>query len=84
MTKVHTTMPRILFILILLAVSFFVIKSIRKKLDDNKQLDSKQSRDDKQQILKCNICNLHIPENEAIRQGEQVFCSLEHAKKHLE
>lgn len=75
---------RVLFIFILLAVSFFIVRSIKNKLDNNKQLGSNQPQNNKQLILKCRVCGLHIPENEAIRQGEQVFCSLDHAKEHLE
>ena len=75
---------RILFLLILLAVSFFVIKSIKRKLDNNKRLRSNPSHGREQHVLKCNVCGLHIPENEAIRQGEHVFCSIKHASQHLE
>ncbi len=81
-------MPRLLFILILFVVSFLVIKSIRNKLDKNKHIDQNDhdsaSKDTKAQMLKCDECGLHIPEHEAVKQGNHVFCSLEHARQRLE
>ncbi|MEE9352111.1 MAG: PP0621 family protein [Thiotrichaceae bacterium] len=82
-------MPRLLFILILFVVSFLVVRSIRNKLDKNKHLDHKDrnssdTKNNKTQMLKCEECGLHIPDNEAIKQGNHVFCSLEHARQRLE
>ncbi len=79
-------MPRLLFILILFVVSYLVVKSIRNKLDKIKRIDKKDTntKNKKTQMLKCDECGLHIPEHEAIKQGNLVFCSLEHARQRLE
>ena len=79
-------MPRLLFILILFVVSYLIVRSIRSKLDKNKHIDKNSSSSDnkKTQMLKCDECGLHIPEHEAIKQGNLVFCSLEHARQRLE
>ncbi len=85
-------MPRLLFILILFVVSFLVVRSIRNRLDKNKHLDHKDpggsnssdTKNNKTQMLKCEECGLHIPDHEAIKQGNHVFCSLEHARQRLE
>jgi len=82
-------MPRLLFILILFVVSFLVVRSIRNKLDKNKQInsddaDKAQNNNNKTKMLKCDECGLHVPEHEAIKQGNHAFCSLEHARQRLE
>lgn len=76
-------MTRLLFIIILFVVSYLVIKSFLSKLEKNKKI-GQQQRTDKTKMLKCEECGLHIPEHEAIRQGDHVFCSLEHARQRLE
>ena len=80
---------RLLFIIILFAVSYLVVKSFLKKLEKNKQIGSDSNNntgsDNKNnKMLKCEECGLHIPQQEAIRQGNHVFCSLEHARQRLE
>lgn len=83
---------RLLFIIILFAVSYFVVKSFLNKLEKNKKIgkggahsdSSSNNSNDNAQMLKCEECGLHVPSNEAIRQGNHVFCSLEHARQRLE
>ncbi len=85
-------MPRLLFILILFVVSFLVVRSIRNKLDKNKRINDdkaqnnaqNKAQNNKTKMLKCDECGLHIPEHEAIKQGNHAFCSLEHARQRLE
>ena len=85
---------RLFLVLVLLAVSLYVVKYIRTKLDEaQKRIDkeSKNENDDsntdnqntEKLMVKCQQCGLHIPEKEAIKQGDNIFCSLEHAKKGL-
>ena len=85
---------RFFIVLVLLAVSLYVVKYVRIKLDEtqkrineeseNKNNDSlKTDQNSKEMIVKCQLCGLHIPEKEAIKQGDNIFCSLEHAKKGL-
>ncbi len=78
---------RLFLILVLLAVSLYVVKYLRLKLDQTqKKIDNDHERNNKNAkklMLKCQHCGLHIPEKEAIKQGDNVFCSLEHAKQEL-
>ncbi len=82
-------MGRIFFILVLLAVSLFVVKLLRAKLDKSTKPPKKLDRDTSttasknQKMVKCLHCGLHIPEKEAIKQGDKNFCSIEHANIHL-
>ncbi len=80
-------MGRLLVVLVLLAVSLYVVKLIKIKLDEpSPKLKKDSSRNDSaenSQMVKCLHCGLHIPENEAIKQGDKVFCSLEHAGQEI-
>lgn len=76
-------MGRILFILVLLAVSFYVVKLIRTKMDEPPKKIKKDTKSTNNNMVKCLHCGLHIPEEEAIKQGDKTFCSLEHAKEEL-
>ena len=84
---------RLFLILVLLAVSLYIVKYLRIKLDQTqKRIDkesksnndsSKNNQNTKKLMVKCQHCGLHIPEKEAIKQGDNIFCSLEHAKREL-
>ncbi len=85
---------RLFLVLVLLAVSLYAVKYIRTKLDETQKRINKESENDnndsgtnnqntKKLMVKCQQCGLHIPEKEAIKQGDKIFCSLEHAKQVL-
>ena len=80
-------MGRLFLVLVLLAVSLYVVKLIKIKLDEPstkpKKDDSRNERVENDKMVKCLHCGLHIPENEAIKQGDKVFCSLEHAGEEI-
>jgi len=77
-------MGRIFLVLVLLAVSLYVVKLIRTKLDEApKNLEKDDHTAKNNNMVKCLHCGLHIPEEEAIKQGDKTFCSLEHASKEL-
>jgi uncharacterized protein len=70
---------RVLFIIILLAVSFLVIKSFKRKLELRRLNQNKHK--DIGNIIKCHVCGLHIPEKEATITRGKHYCSLEHANQ---
>lgn len=78
---------RLFTLFVLLAVSLYIVKFVRTKLDQSKKHIDKDSatNTNKQnnKMVKCQYCGLHIPESEAIRKGDTIFCSLEHAKQEL-
>ncbi len=76
-------MGRLFLILVLLAVSLYVVKLIKIKLDEPLAKLKKDEPSNNNQMVKCLHCGLHIPEEEAIKQGDKVFCSLEHARQEL-
>ena len=78
-------MGRLFLVLVLLAVSLTVVK-LKNKLDEPRpKLKNGRSRkdSDKNKMVKCLHCGLHIPEEEAIKKGDKAFCSLEHAEQEI-
>jgi uncharacterized protein len=73
---------RIVFILVLLAVGFLLLKSWQRKKFIQKQAQESQNstlRTTKPtQMVRCNYCDLHIPERQAIANGGRWFCCQEH------
>ena len=72
-------MLRILALVILLAVSFLVIKSFKRK-QELRRLD-KAKQNNVGNIIKCDVCGLHIPEKEATINRGKHYCCLEHANQ---
>lgn len=77
-------MSRIIFILVLLAVGFVLLKSWqRKKYIQKKAQDLQRSTPFSKQptkMVRCSYCELHIPEQQAVVDGGRTFCCQEHAR----
>ena len=77
-------MSRLLFMLVLLVVGYLLVKSWQRKLDEAKKSNKKNGFGrliKKSQMVKCEQCELHVPEAEAVTHGGRHFCSLEHAQQ---
>ncbi len=65
---------KLIFVVLLVFVGFYLLKKFRK-------LSGKMAqRPSTNKILACSVCNMHIPESEAIIQNGKVYCSKEHLK----
>ncbi len=70
-----------LFRVILLGVIVWLVISMMKRYQANsearrKKVSNKESGQEK--VLQCKTCGIYVPENEAIRDGENTYCSNEH------
>lgn len=87
-------MSRIIFILVLLAVGYLLLTSWqrRKQLkrdnssDNDKKVEKTSSglsnnNHNNERMVRCEYCQLHIPESEAVHHGGTYTCSLEHAQR---
>lgn len=74
---------RVIFLIVLLAVGYLLLKSWQRKKFIQKQAQDKsatsQQKHPPQRMVRCGYCSLHIPEQEAVADRGQVFCCLEHA-----
>jgi uncharacterized protein len=65
-------------VLILIAIGlllYIIISNLLRKarLESNKTTHTEK-------MVKCAQCGLHVPQHEAIQQGENYFCSQQHQK----
>ena len=72
--------------LIIFAVLFWAgLKLYRMYREWKLEHDSEESRHlDSGQMVRCRYCRVHLPEDEALRQEGEWFCSPEHRDKFLE
>jgi uncharacterized protein len=63
---------KLIFIALLVFVGFFLLKKFRKPANTTAQQPSTNK------MVACSVCNMHIPENEAVIQNGKVYCSKEH------
>ncbi len=75
-------MGRILLLILLLIISIAIIKAMKRRLAQQKSKPLPKENK-KKDMLKCQHCAVHIPEDQAIRQGDKVYCSLEHAQYYI-
>ena len=72
-------MGRILIVIVLLIVSFLVIKSFKRKREQRRL--EKKTQKNIGQIVKCDVCGVHVPEEKATVNRGKHYCSLEHANQ---
>jgi uncharacterized protein len=80
-------MFRLIILFVLLAVSFYIVRLVlsnRKRQHHLSKSATKVVRTYKQKnnMVRCLYCDLYLPEEEAIKQGDKVFCNQKHANQH--
>ncbi len=72
-------MSRVLVLIILLVVSFLVIRFFKQKQETQRLIKIKKKKTDT--MVKCQVCGLHIPVKEATINRGNYYCCLEHANQ---
>ena len=69
--------------LLVIALIVYLVIQIFKRWAANKNLqaNARQKIQDEQKMVQCEVCQLHIPENEALQRDGKFFCSQEHLEK---
>jgi uncharacterized protein len=73
-------MLRLIFLLALLAVALLIVRKVIQagRSSSEKRPPEKKPLTD---MVKCDYCGVHLPVNEAIKDGEHFYCSAEHKEK---
>ena len=72
-------MSRLLFLAVIAAVVYWLLKSYRNQLPtDEKQ--SGQAED----MVRCVHCGIHLPRSESISAGDTFYCSEAHRRAHYD
>lgn len=64
--------------LIVIALIIYLVIQIIKRWAANKNSASSTPKSHQAKMVQCSICQLHIPEDEAIQQNGKIYCSQEH------
>ena len=73
---------RFLIALLAGAVLFFVAKALLSgPSETNTQRRRQNKRANNEKMVPCAVCELHLPQSEAVIRGDKFFCTEEHAKQ---
>ena len=65
--------------LIVIALIIYLVFQIFKRWAANKSSTTPTPKETK--MVRCKICQLHIPENEALQRNGEFYCSQEHLEE---
>lgn len=68
----------LLRLLILTLVIYLALAGLRRLLRGRRPA---LEADGSVRMVRCRRCGLHVPEHEAVRQGEAYYCSREHSRR---
>lgn len=79
-------MSRLLFLAVVVAIVYWLLKSYRKqlpgkgapKVGDHRESVSGQAED----MVRCVYCGVHLPKRESIQAGGKFYCSEAHRRTH--
>lgn len=64
--------------LLVIALIIYLVIQIVKRWLANKELQTKKQQEKLGNMVRCKVCQLHIPEAEALQKNGEYFCSQEH------
>ncbi|GMR16735.1 MAG: hypothetical protein BMS9Abin31_1107 [Gammaproteobacteria bacterium] len=64
--------------LIVIALIVYLLVQIFKRWTANKNSQTATRNEKLNNMVRCKVCQLHIPENEALQQDGDFFCSQAH------
>lgn len=67
-----------IFKIILIILAIWFIFMLLNLVNKTKAKVSKKNKEQFNKMVSCAICNLHIPEKEAILKNNKYYCSKEH------
>ena len=70
--------------ILVIGLAVWIIIVLIRNARDKKRASDQRPKDRVENMVECAHCGLHLPENEAIRDGEQFFCSKQHRDKQRE
>ena len=64
--------------LIVIALIIYLVIQIFKRWAANKSTQTSMHQEKAQKMVQCDVCQLHIPEDEALKRDGRFFCSQAH------
>jgi uncharacterized protein len=64
--------------LLIIALAVWIVIVLIRNARGRKQVHEQRPADKVENMVSCANCGIHLPEKDAIREGERFFCSEEH------
>jgi len=71
-------LPRLLLLLAIVALVFWLIRRYRRSLDGAQQAPRAEIED----MVRCAQCGMHLPRSESVESAGRFYCSAEHRRLH--
>ena len=65
-------------LLILIAIIWLLVIVVRRLLASGQHVAEKRQARLAENMVRCELCGLHVPEKEAVRRGTHLYCSESH------
>ena len=76
-------MSRLLLIVVVVAVVFWLFKSYRKRLP-KEDVSGEEISGQAEDMVRCVHCGVHLPKRESVLAGDKYYCSEEHRRIHAD
>jgi len=67
--------------IIIIALIVYLVIQIFKRWSASKNIQTVQKDKQQKLMVKCDVCQLHIPKSEALQKNGKYFCNQEHYNK---
>jgi len=64
--------------IIIIALIVYLVIQIFKRWSASKNIQTVQKDEQQKLMVKCDVCQLHIPKSEALQKNGKYFCNQEH------
>jgi len=64
--------------IIIIALIVYLVIQIFRRWAASKNIQTVQKDEQQKLMVKCDVCQLHIPKSEALRKNGKYFCNQEH------
>lgn len=64
--------------IIIIALIIYLVIQIFKRWAANKNIQTVTKTEQQKLMVKCDVCQLHIPKNEALQKDGKYYCNQEH------
>jgi uncharacterized protein len=75
-------MSRVLFLLAVAIVVYLLLRSMRNKAPKQDESADGSASTSAEEMVRCAVCNVHLPKSEAILVGGNFYCSDAHRRDH--
>lgn len=73
-------MSRLIFIVVVIALAYWLYKSYRKRLPKQDESTREQNMTNGQDMISCAHCGIHVPKSESLLLDGKYYCCTAHSQ----